>query len=171
MPNWALLLVRLVLSVSLSVAMTWIGWKLGQKPWALVAFLASVPVMGIAIARPLVELSHEGLSWMSQHPLKEWEGDYYEFAGVHVRVYELDGSLWFGAADVINAVGIQASPTLMLSQNVRGCRKLPGAGLICLTAEAAEKLVLEHSAPEGGRFVNWMKREVVMPWEIGRAHV
>ncbi len=169
MPNWALLLIRLALGVTLSVAMTWIGWKLGQKPWALIAFVVSVPAIGIAIARPLVELTHEGFSWLAQHPLKEWEGNYYEFAGVHIRVYELDGRLWFGAPDVIKALGIQASPALMLSQNVRGCSKLSGTGIACLTAEAAETLVLAHAPQDGARFVNWMKRDVVASWERKRS--
>jgi hypothetical protein len=169
MPNWALLLIRVVLSSAFSALITWIGWKLGQRSWALVAFLVSVPVVGFAIARPLIELSHEGLTWLRHSPLHEWEGSYYEFAGVHVRVYELDGRLWFGAPDVIKALGLQASPALMLSQNLRGCRKLSGTGIACLTVEAAEKLVLDHAAPEGARFVNWMRREVVTPWERKRS--
>ena len=165
MPNWALLLIRLVLSVGLSALVTWIGWKLGQKAWALVAFLFSLPVIGFAIARPLIELSHEGLTWMSRSGLRAWEGNYYEFAGVHVRVYELDGQLWFAAADVIKAVEIQASPRLLASTKARGAREIPGAGLVCLTVEAVEELLAAHSPSEGGRFINWMRREVVAPWE------
>ena len=169
MPNWALLLIRLALGVTLSVAMTWIGWKLGQKPGALVAFVISVPAIGIAIARPLVELTHEGFSWLAQHPLKEWEGNYYEFGGVHVRVYEFDGRLWFAAADVIKAVDLQASPKMLMTTNPRGCREIPGTGMVCLTTEAVEELLLAHAPPEGGRFIHWMKREVLMPWERKRS--
>src|SRR5258708_21539216 len=169
MPNWARLLIRVVLSLGLSALVTWIGWKLGQKSWALIAFVCSVPVVGFAIARPLIELSHEGLTWMRHSPMSEWEGSYYEFGGVHIRVYELDGRLWFAGADVIKAVDVQASPNLLMTTNPRGCREIPGTGLACLTAEAVEELLLAHAPPEGGRFINWMKREVLMPWERKRS--
>src|SRR5260221_13108876 len=89
--------------------MTWIGWKLGQRAWALTAFVFSVPIIGVAIARPLVDLFHEGLGWLSAQPLEKWRGNYYEFGGVHVRVFEDDGALWFAAKDVITATGIRAN--------------------------------------------------------------
>src|SRR5436190_22475950 len=103
MPNWALLLVRFSLASAASALVTWIGWKLGQRPWALTAFVFSTPIIGVAIARPMVELFHEGIGWLSAQPLEKWQGNYYEFGGVHVRVYEDDGALWFAAKDVVKA--------------------------------------------------------------------
>jgi len=169
MPNWARLLIRVALSFGLSALVTWIGWKLGQKSWALIALVGSIPVVGFAIANPLIELSHEGIAWMWHSGLREWEGHYYEFAGVHIRVYELDGRLWFAGKDVIKAADVQANPRLLMTTNPRGCREIPGTGLICLTAEAVEEVILAQSAPEGGRFINWMKREVLTPWERKRS--
>src|ERR1700687_2274127 len=132
MPNWALLLIRLVLSVGFSALVTWIGWKLGQKSWALIAFICSVPVVGFAITRPLIELTHEGLTWLWHSPMREWEGSYYEFGGVHIRVDELDARRWFAPAGVIKAVDVQANPRLLMTTNPRDCREIPGTGLVGL---------------------------------------
>ena len=103
MPNWVLLVVRLFFSVGAVSIATWVGWKLGQLGWALVAFLFTTPLIGVAIARPLVELVHEGLTWLWRKPHEAWQGRYYEFNTVHVRVVEEDDRLWFCVADVAKA--------------------------------------------------------------------
>ena len=164
MPNWALLLVRLLVGVSSSALMTWIGWKLGQRPWALIAFVFSTPIIGVAIARPLVELFHEGMGWLSTQPLEKWRGNYYEFGGVQVRVYEDAGALWFAAKDVVRAAGIQAN-----ADTFHEGRILPGSKLRCLSIAEVETLLSTHRGHEAGRFVLWAKREVIAPWERKRS--
>ncbi len=157
MPNWALLLVRLTLASAASALMTWIGWKLGQKAWALVAFVFSAPIIGVAIARPLVELFHDGVGWLSAQPLDRWQGHYYEFGGVQVRVFEDDGALWFAAKDVVKATGIRAHPDM-----VDEGRTI--ARLRCLSIGDVESLLARHPGHEAGRFVLWAQREVLAPW-------
>ena len=164
MPNWALLLVRFLLSATASALMTWIGWKLGQKPWALVAFVFSTPIIGFAISRPLVELFHEGLGWLSAQPLDQWQGNYYEFGGVHVRVFEDGGALWFAAKDVVTATGIRAH-----AETIEQGRVLPGVNLRCLSIAEVETLLAMHQGHESGRFLLWAQREVVKPWERKRS--
>ena len=164
MPNWVFLLVRLSLACAGSAAMTWVGWKLGGRPWALVAFVFSSPLIGVAIARPLVELFHEGIGWLSAQPLEKWQGNYYEFSGVQVRVYEEDGKLWFVAKDVVKAAGIEA-----LADAFHEGRILAGANLRCLSPTDVEKLLATHRAHESGRFLLWMRREVIAPWERKRS--
>jgi hypothetical protein len=164
MPNWVLLLVRLGLSSAFSAFVTWVGWKLGEKPWALIAFVFSTPVIGVAIARPLVELFHEGAGWLWAQPLEKWQGNYYEFGGVHVRVYEDEGALWFAARDVVQATGIRAN-----ADTFHEGRIIPEANLRCLSIEEVEALLGAHRGHESGRFVLWAQREVVAPWERKRS--
>jgi hypothetical protein len=164
MPNWVLLLVRLVLALAASALMTWIGWKLGQKPWALVALVFSTPIIGAAIARPLVELFHDGLGWLSAQPLDKWQGNYYEFGGVQVRVYEDGGALWFAAKDVVNAVGIHANADTFHEGKI-----LSGANLRCLSIAEIETLLATHHSHESGRFILWAQREVITPWARKRS--
>ena len=166
MPNWALLLVRMVVSLSFCAFAAWIGWKLGGKPWMLVGLVFSVPAFGVAIARPLVELSHEGLSWLAAQPLEKWEGRYYEFAGVHVRIYEDRGELWFAAKDVIQALAIPANADSLLAVYPGGCKVLEGINFLAIPA--LENFLAAHPGPESGRFLLWSRREVLAPWEKKR---
>ena len=162
MPNWVLLVVRLGLSSALSAFMTWVGWKLGGKPWALIAFVFSSPAIGVAAARPLVELFHEGVGWLSAQPLDRWQGHYYEFGGVQVRVFEDDGALWFAARDVVKATGIRANADMFHEGRII-------AGLRCLSIAEIEALLASHHGHESGRFVLWAQREVITPWARKRS--
>ena len=164
MPNWALLLVRFLVAAAVSALMTWIGWKLGQRAWALTAFVFSCPVIAIAIAKPLVELFHEGMGWLWAQPLEKWQGNYYEFGGVHVRVFEDRGALWFAAKDVVKATGIEANADAFDEGRV-----LSGSNLRCLSIAQVETLLTTHRCHEAGRFLLWAQREVVAPWERKRS--
>src|SRR5437763_10303467 len=111
--NWALLLARFVLGATACAFITWVGWKLGQRTWALTAFVFSIPLLAVAIAKPLVELVHEGFGWLSDQPMRKYQGSYYAFNNVQVRVIEGDDRLWFSAADVLRACHLRAVPTLL----------------------------------------------------------
>jgi len=167
MSHGVLLLVRLALSLGFASALIWIGWKLGGKAWALVALLIAAPSVAWAISRPLIEVIHEGFSWASNQPLARWEGNYYEFAGVHVRVFEHRGELWFAAADVIKSLGLAANADSLLAVHPSGCTTLER--LTCLTLPTLEKFLLANAGPESGRLLLWARREVVGPWEKKRA--
>ncbi len=160
MPNWALFLIRLTLGIAASVAMTWIGWKMGGKSWALIGLVFSTPVIGVAIAKPLVEMAHDGFTWLWQQPMAKWQGIYYEFGGVQVRVIEDDGALWFAAADVIRATGIKAKAATLLET-----KRIAEFGLDCLDIDGVERLLTRHRNHEAQRFIVWARREVVTPWE------
>ena len=160
MPNWALFLVRLTLGVAASVAMTWIGWKMGGKSWALIGLVFSTPVIGVAIAKPFVEMMHEGITWLWHQPMMKWQGIYYEFGTVQIRVIEDDDTLWFAADDVIRATGIKAKGATLLE-----ARLIPEFALNCLDIEGVEKVLARHRNHEAQRFIVWARREVVTPWE------
>lgn len=166
MPNAILLLLRLLASVGAVAAISWIGWKLGGKPWLLVAMVFSSPLIGVAIARPLVELTHEGFGWLWHQPLSEWEGAYYSFNGVHVRIYEHEDTLLFVAQDVLKALGI---PQGLVALRSRHLVRIPGTRLEALSPRALEALLAERTDYEVGRFLLWARREVVAPWEKKRA--
>lgn len=159
-PNWAFLLVRLVLGVAFSAGVTWLVWKVGRgdKGWTLIAFVFTAPAIGVAIAKPLVEFVHEGFGWLSAHPMQKYQGRYYAFNNVQVRVIEGDDRLWFGAADVLKASGIRAAPALL-----SGVAELDG--VLCLDMAGLQKLHEGFRQPELGRLTVWAQREVITPWE------
>lgn len=165
MPNWAFFLVRLFFGVGGSALITWLGWKAGGYPWALIGLVFSAPLIGVAIARPLVELIHEGFGWLSAQPLKQWHGNYYEFGGVHVRVYEGEGELWFVAVDVMRATGLPAPRPAAPGTG----RVIDGTRLQILSIDEVESVLLAHPSHESSRFILWAQREVVTPWERKRS--
>lgn len=162
MPNWVFFLVRLFFGVAGSALMTWVGWKLGQREWAMLAFVFSTPLIGVAIARPLVELMHDGMSWLWHHPLQAWEGNYYAFNSVHIRIFDDSERLWFCAVDIVHACHLKAlAPAI---PGVELVENLPS-----LTIEGVEKFHDGHPHPELARFLLWAKREVVTPWQRKRS--
>jgi len=163
-PNWALLLVRVLLSVGFSAAFTWSGWKLGHgdKAWTLVALVFSIPVIGVAIAKPLVEFAHEGFDWLSAQPMRKYQGRYYAFNNVQIRVIEGEDRLWFSAADVLKACGIRAVPALLADVHELD-------GLPCLDMEGLRRLHETYREIELGRLTLWAEREVLLPWERKRS--
>ncbi len=157
-----LLLVRLVVSVAAVAVFTWVGWKVGGKGWALIGLVFSCPLVGVAIARPLVELSHEGLGWLHDMALSDLDGIYYEFNGVRVRVYEHEGKLWFVARDVMRAVGLPRLPDELLTRSA-DCAPLPGTRLMAFTLAGLQAFV-DGRGPGVTGIALWAEREVVKPW-------
>jgi hypothetical protein len=168
MSNGARLLVRLLLSGGACAVWTWLAYSLGGRVWGLVAFVTSVPVIGFAISRPFIELLHESTVWLSHQPMKKWEGNYYAFNDVQVRVYEYQDGLWFAASDVLKSTGIAGVPDSLLARYPEGCRVIPGTRQTCLNVDAVEKFLASHRQPEAQRFVLWARREVVAPWKRKR---
>jgi hypothetical protein len=165
-PNGVLLLLRLLASAGAAAAISWLGWKLGGKSWMLIALVFSSPLIGVAIARPLVELTHEGFGWLSAQPLQEWEGAYYAFNGVHVRIYEQGDKLLFVARDVLEAIGI---PAALAAVHSRRMVRIPGTRHEAFSVQALEALLAGRTDHEAGRFLLWARRDVVAPWEKKRA--
>ena len=163
-PNWSFLLIRLALSVGFSAAFTWSAYKIsqGDKGWTLVALVFSIPAIGVAIAKPLVELAHDGLEWLSAQPMRKYHGRYYAFNNVQIRVIEGEDRLWFSAADVLEACGIRAAPALL--PDVHELDDMP-----CLDMAGLQKLHEAYREVELGRLTLWAQREVVTPWDRKRA--
>jgi len=165
-PNFVKLLLRLAVALPLYVLGVWIAWKLGGVPWMLLGVMFFCVPVAFAISRPLIEVVHEGGGWIANAPLEQWEGKYYEFAGVQIRIYEYEGELWFAVADIAKSTGLRINVDAQRAVYQAGCRVLPGtAGAVCMTAPTVEKFIAKHPGQETGRFLLWMQREVMMPWE------
>jgi hypothetical protein len=169
MPNWALLLVRLLLCAFVSALFVWIGQQVHPRAGGWIGFVLSVPLYGTALAKPLVELFCEGITWLSRQPMRHWEGRYYEFNGIQIRVYEDDDKLWFVAKDVLRATNAPAIPESFAATHSQGFRVLADTTLTCLDLDTVEKLLARSREHDPGRFILWARREVETPWERKRA--
>lgn len=166
-PNWLLLLVRFVLAMAVWGAFFYLGMYLsGGLVIGAVGFsLLGVPVIGVALAKPLVLISHEGMSWMWQQPMRKWQGSYYSFNDQQIRIYEGEDRLWFAAKDVLSAVGMKGVPDSFLAVYPEGCKVLPGMFVTALDPEALRNLLGKRHDHESIRFLQWMEREVMKPWQ------
>jgi hypothetical protein len=169
MPNWALLLVRLALCALVSGLFVWIGQQVHARAGGWIGFVLSIPLYGVALAKPLMEIFEEGFTWLARQPMRRWEGRYYEFNGVQIRVYEHDEKLWFVAKDVLLATNLPAIPESFLATHSEGCRVLEGMSLPCLDLDTVEKLLARSREHDPERFILWARREVEAPWERKRA--
>lgn len=169
-PNWLFLLVRLLVAAAVCGSFFYVGlWLSDGKVIGGVGFMMlSVPAIGVALAKPIVLLAHEGMSWLWQKPMEAWQGSYYSFNDMQVRVYEFEDELWFVVPDVVRAVGMKSVPQSFRAIYPKGSRILPGTRLSVMNRASLENLLGKRNEHEAIRFLNWMRREVVKPWERKR---
>ena len=155
MSNGKLLAIRLAIGLgALAVA---------GKAFGLIGIVLAAPVLGVAIAKPLLEGISDGFTWSANQPLRKWVGRYYEFAGQQIRVLEHKGELWFAADDVISSTGIPAAGDTLLE-----AKSIPvddSAHLAFLDGASLEKVLLRHRSAESSRFLLWAQRQVLAPHE------
>ena len=164
--NGAVLLGRLALVALIAAPfMYFFHAMVGGGAGIAFGLILVMPLAAKLVARQLIELAHEGLTWLSRQPLREWEGAFYEFDGVQVRIYEVDGALWFTAKDVMKAIDQKGVPAAFLATHRSGLKRIPGTRNEALPASLLPALLEPLRTPKAGRFLNWAQREVVAPWE------
>jgi prophage antirepressor-like protein len=87
---------------------------------------------------------------------------------VQIRIFEDDGKLWFVVGDVMYAIGMKELPESFRAVRPRDVRVVPGTRLKALDPAGLEHLLGKRNEHESIRFLNWMRREVVRPWEKKR---
>ena len=131
----------------------------------VIGILFALPVLAWIAARLLVHGGAEALGWFSRSAVEEWEGSYYAFNDVQVRIYEDEGELWFVAADVLKAIGLPELPAAFRAAHPNEMRTVPGTRLSALNPAGIENMLAKRSEHEAGRFLHWMRRDVIGPWE------
>jgi hypothetical protein len=131
----------------------------------IIGVLFALPILAWIGARLLVHGGASAFSWLSMAQYKKWEGAYYAFNDVQVRVYEEDGQLWFVLPDVLRSIGMKEVPAAFRAVHPGDVRDIPGHRLKGLNPQGLERLLAKAREHEAGRFLLWMQREVVKPWE------
>ncbi len=160
-----LFLWRVVLAALLLAGIAWLGWKFSGKSGLLIGFVLGTPLAAWLISRYMIELIHEGFSWLWHQPMQEWQGSFYAFDDVQVRIFEVDDRLWFTVSDVMMAVGMKSIPATFRSTHAAELARIPGTAQMAVPSDALGKLLATSRDPRAGRFVLWAERDVVAPWE------
>jgi hypothetical protein len=138
---------------------------LGYMGLGLIGMVLSIPIFAWFAARFLVHGGSGLLDWVSRQQLNQWQGRYYSFNDVQVRVYEEGGELWFAARDLMLAARMSPIPDSVLEQRLGECERIGEKGPIGFSVAGVERFFAEHPGTEAGKLLLWMRREVVAPWE------
>ena len=151
---------RIAWRLALCAAGSWAAWHFG----GLVTVVATAPLYGIALARPLLDLASElrhrsrALVWRSV------EGRHYVFRGTPVQVLEDDQQRrWVRAADVRRIVGHTASDGALALTYPDGWRRMGRPAQPHFSDAALVAHLAKESTPEALRFRQWVEREIVFP--------
>jgi hypothetical protein len=135
----------------------------------VIGLLFALPVLAWIAARLLVHGGAGTFGWLSRSHLEKWQGTYYAFNDVQVRVFEDEGQLWFVTSDVLLAIGLPRLPEAFRAAHPNDMRAVAGTRLAALNPAGLEHMLARRNEHEAIRFLNWMRREVVAPWEKKRA--
>jgi hypothetical protein len=165
--------VNTFLSLSLRAAVaggiTWAAWRWGGGGQAsMISLLFCGVIWAVLFAKPIVDGLGAYVWWARKEPYIPWEGRYYEFQNVHIRIFEEDGKLWFAAEDVLKVLGRKPDSTLAITYGEIDYRLISGAAappLRVFSTRAAREIIVRARHPEAGKFLFWFDREVVAPFE------
>ena len=155
METWRIVLMFAV-RLALSAAILWAVFRyMGMIP-----FVLSIPIAGVLLAKPIIEAGGSWLHWAKKQPYAEWHGNYYEFAGTQIRLFEGGRELWVVDEDLLRVIG--EKPTLMLESlyDAHEYDLIPGTKLHGFSPSGAEKMLLNSKHFESKRMLLWLQREV-----------
>jgi hypothetical protein len=131
------------------------------------AAVVSVALWGALMAKPIIELGANWFNWARREPYEKWQGNYYEFANVQIRIIELGtGStqrLWFVAADILKVLGERPTKKLELVYNNAEYCVLPDENLAAFSEEGVKKYLTVSRQPQSVAMLLWIEREVIKP--------
>ena len=141
-------------------AAMWLGWRvLGPAGLALMS-----PLLGVAFAKPLIELASSTRHAMRRAHWHDVEGRHYAYRGRPVRVVtDADHRRWIRLADVRAIVGFTASDGALAIAYPAGWRRIGRAQEAFLGEDALLEHLGKERGPEALRLRHWVERQIVFP--------
>jgi len=156
--------IRIVASIALRLAccalVSWGAWRLGGPGF----LVGTLPLVGIALARPLVELASALRHEMNRAHWRDVEGRHYAFRGHPVSVLEdADRRRWVRLADIRAIAGFTASDGALAITYPNGVQRLGRPPQTHVSDEALLAHLQKERAPDAVRLCGWVEREIVFP--------
>jgi len=151
-------LAQIVLRCAACAALAWLAWRM----FGPIVALLSVPLLGVLLARPLLDLVGELRHQTRALVWRPLEGRHFVFHGVPIQVIQdADHRRWIRAADVRAVVGFTASDGALALTYPNGWQLLGKPPQPHFSDDA----LVEHLAKEGTaralKFRHWAEREIV----------
>jgi hypothetical protein len=129
-----------------------------------VAMITILPIFGIALARPLIDLASEIGAAMRRAYWRDVEGSHFAFRGQPVGVVtDADRRRWVRLADIRAVAGSTAGDAALALSYPDSVSRFGRAAEPHLDAEALLAHLRKERSPEAVRFARWVKREIVFP--------
>jgi len=134
------------------------------RTFGLAAAMPVVALLGIALARPLIDFA-EALGWqMRRAHWRDVEGGHYAYRGRTVVVVEDDEHRqWLRLADVRAIVGFTASDGALAISYPDRVRELGRPATPHVRDDALLAHLAKERSPEAARLRLWVEREVAFP--------
>lgn len=143
-----------------------LAWRMGPFAGVIAA-----PLLGAAIARPMMSLLANLRHKAREHTWLPVHGQHYVYKGATLRVLEDDEHRrWVPVADVRKVVGLTASDRALTATYAQRCEPIGRAGLHLRDDALIEHLGKENN-PAALRFRTWAERNIALPGQRVRQNL
>ena len=158
MDMWYIVLL-LAVRLTLSVAILWAVYRfMGMIPLVL-----AIPIAGVLLAKPILEAGGTWIHWAKRQPFAEWQGNYHEFAGTQIRIFEMRRELWVVDADLLRVIGEKPSVMLESLYDIQDYDAIAETRFRGFSRAGVEKILRKSDHYESKRMLLWLVREVYKP--------
>ena len=165
------ILIMLLLRLTICSAISWAVYRWTSPILAIFTTAA----WGVLLAKPIIEGCASYFQWQKKQPYAKWQGNYYEFANIQIRVIEAPdlsqqgparsaaSTLWFCDTDVLKVVGKKPTSLLRAIYSNAEYRELPDENLTAFSESGVKKYLMTSTHHESKRMMMWVEREVIRP--------
>jgi len=156
--------IAVVATIAIRIAgctlLSWLVWRsFGAAPMVI-----TLPLFGIALARPLLDLASELRHQMNRAHWRDVQGRHYAYRGRPVRVVEDDERRrWVRLADIRAIVGFTASDGALAIAYPEAVLRIGRPPEPHVRAEALLAHLEKERSPEAVRLRIWVERDIVFP--------
>ena len=150
----------IALRLSGCVLLSWAAWH-----WlGLTSMVTTLPLFGVALARPLLDLAGALQRGMKHAHWHDVEGRHYAYRGRRVQVLDdADRRRWVRLADVRAIIGFTTSDSALAIAYCDAVRALGRPAQAHIVEEALLAHLGKERSPEAARLRAWVEREIVFP--------
>ena len=161
------LLRSFIVRIVICAVVSWLSFRIG----GVIGVMSSVTLVGLLLARPILELMGVVRGLVREAAWRPVEGRYWEFKGTPVDVIEdEEHRRWVRASDVQKIVGFTASDGSLRLTYPNGYRTLGSPPESYFSDDALLVHLAKQNSSRALRFRHWVERDIAFPARRLREH-
>jgi hypothetical protein len=131
----------------------------------MIVFVLMIPVIGVLLAKPILESVSSWFKWARKQPYEKWQGNYYEYANVHIRVFDHDDELWFCDVDIFKVLELPVDTANVRTRlfSASEHRHFAEHKLSAFSEAGVQHMLTKSQHRESRAMLLWIEREVLKP--------